>query len=246
MYCDRILPVKDKKIVLASSSPRRRQLLGLGNWNFVVRAAAVDESRQPGEHPKDYVLRLAQQKALAVRDQADPEDIILGSDTAVVDGEDILGKPADEADAERMLIQLRGKTHQVYTGIALYRAGDAKMHTEFSITDVSMRGYSDAEIQAYIKTGDPMDKAGAYAIQHPDFQPVHSMQGCYAGVMGLALCHVLRALKTFGLPPAPEDVPAACQALLRYDCPVSSAILRGENPSSSISPSAGTDSGRVS
>ena len=101
------------------------------------------------------------------------------------------------------------------------------MLTELSITDVPMRNYSDDEIAAYIDTGDPMDKAGAYAIQHPDFQPVHSMQGCYAGVMGLSMCHVLRALKKFELSPA-ADVPAACQVLLNYDCQVSTAILRGE------------------
>jgi septum formation protein len=87
-----------------------------------------------------------------------------------------------------MLKQLRGRTHQVYTGVAFLRVSDGTLLTELSITDVPMRNYSDEEIRAYIQTGDPMDKAGAYAIQHPDFQPVHSMQGCYAGVMGLPLC----------------------------------------------------------
>ncbi len=126
-----------------------------------------------------------------------------------------------------MLKQLRGRMHQVYTGLVVYRKRDGKTLTELSITDVPMRDYSDDEIRAYIKTGDPMDKAGAYAIQHPDFQPVHSMQGCYASVMGLPMCHLLRALKKFDVTPA-ADVPAACQSLLDYDCRVSSAILRGE------------------
>lgn len=228
MTCVRILRVNDKNVlVLASNSPRRKQLLALGNWNFVVNVADIDESTLDGETPKEYVLRLAQEKALAVKDKANVENIIIGSDTTVVDGDEILGKPVDEADAERMLKQLRGKTHQVYTGIAVYRVRDGNMLTELSITDVPMRDYSDEEIRAYIKTGDPMDKAGSYAIQHPDFQPVHSMQGCYAGVMGLSMCHVLRALKKFELSPA-ADVPAACQTLLNYQCQVSAAILRGE------------------
>ena len=228
MTCVRILRVNDKNVlVLASNSPRRKQLLGLGNWNFVVNVADIDEAVLEGETPKEYVIRLAQGKALAVKDKATVDNIIIGSDTTVVVDDTILGKPVDEQDAEKMLKQLRGRTHQVYTGIALYRVRDGKMLTELSITDVPMREYSDDEIRAYIETGDPMDKAGAYAIQHPDFQPVHSMQGCYAGVMGLSMCHVLRALQKFELSPA-ADVPAACQTLLNYQCQVSSAILRGE------------------
>lgn len=218
-------------LVLASNSPRRRQLLALGNWDFIVNVADIDETPLTGEAPKDYVLRLAQAKALAVSDRVGPPgNIIIGSDTTVVDGDSILGKPEDAQDAERMLKQLRGRTHQVYTGLAFHRLRDGKMLTELSITDVPMRNYSDDEITAYIKSGDPLDKAGAYAIQHPDFQPVHSMQGCYAGVMGLPMCHLVRALKGFDLSPA-ANVPAACRSLLNYDCQVSPAILRGEAPS---------------
>jgi len=213
--------------VLASNSPRRRQLLALGNWAFSVKVVDIDETPLADELPKNYVLRLAQAKALAVSEMASPENIIIGSDTTVVDGDSILGKPTDTQDAESMLKQLRGRTHQVYTGIALYRVQDGKMLTELSITDVSMRNYSNEEITAYIDTGDPMDKAGAYAIQHPEFDPVASKQGCYAGVMGLPMCHVLRALQKFDISPA-ADVPAACQSLLNYRCQVSSAILRGE------------------
>ena len=228
MTCVRILRVNEKNVlVLASNSPRRRQLLGLGNWGFVVNVADLDETQLAGETPKEYVLRLAQEKALAVKDKANVENIIIGSDTTVVVDDAILGKPVDAQEAERMLKQLRGRTHQVFTGVALYRVRDEKMLTELSITDVPMRDYSDDEIRAYIETGDPMDKAGAYAIQHPDFQPVHSMQGCYAGVMGLPMCHVLRALKIFDLSPT-ATVPVACQSLLNYQCQVSSAILRGE------------------
>ena len=213
--------------MLASNSPRRRQLLALGNWAFSVKVVDIDETPLADELPKNYVLRLAQAKALAVSEMASPENIIIGSDTTVVDGDSILGKPTDTQDAESMLKQLRGRTHQVYTGIALYRVQDGKMLTELSITDVSMRNYSNEEITAYIDTGDPMDKAGAYAIQHPEFNPVASKQGCYAGVMGLPMCHVLRALQKFDISPA-ADVPAACQSVLNFHCQVASAILRGE------------------
>ena len=227
--CVRIICVTDKTILwLASNSPRRRQLFALGNWTFKVAVSDVDESQRTGESPKDYVLRLAQSKALAVTENADPGNIIIGSDTAVIDGNEILGKPKNEEDAERMLRQLRGHTHQVFTGVAFYRVGDGKMLTELCITDVPMRGYSDDEIKAYVQTGDPMDKAGAYAIQHPAFQPVESMRGCYASVMGLPMCHVIRALQKMDIRPL-GNVPMACQNLLNYHCPVSSAILQGES-----------------
>lgn len=213
-------------LVLASNSPRRRQLLALGNWKFDVIVSDVDETQLTGESPKEYVLRLAQAKALAVAGRSNFEAIIIGSDTSVIVDDEILGKPKDETDAERMLKQLRGKTHQVYTGVAVHRVGDSKTLTELCITDVPMRNYSDEEIAAYIRTGDPLDKAGAYAIQHPDFQPVESMRGCYASVMGLPMCHVVRMLQQFGISPSAE-VPMACQNLLNYACPVSGAILSG-------------------
>lgn len=212
-------------LLLASNSPRRKQLLALGNWNFNIVVSDVDESQLADETPKDYVLRLAQAKALAVVEKAHPENIIIGSDTAVVDDNEILGKPKDEMDAVRMLKQLRGHTHQVFTGVAVYRVDGESMLTELCVTDVPMRNYSDDEIQAYVKTGDPLDKAGAYAIQHPDFQPVESMSGCYASVMGLPMCHVLRTLKKLDVY-AMADVPLGCQTLLNYQCPVSNEILR--------------------
>jgi len=220
--------VNDKNVlVLASNSPRRKQLLALGGWDFDVNVADIDEAPLEVETPKEYVVRLAQAKALAIKDKVSKESIVIGSDTTVVDGDSILGKPVDTDDAERMLKQLRGRTHQVYTGIAVYRIEDDKMFTDMSITDVPMRKYSDDEIKAYIATGDPMDKAGAYAIQHPKFKPVESMRGCYAGVMGLSMCHVLRTLQKFEIIPN-TDVPSACQTLLNYHCQVFPAILSGE------------------
>jgi MAF protein len=218
--------VNDKmKFVLASNSPRRKQLFGLGGWDFTVIVADVDETPFEDESPREYVIRLAQAKASAIQPKAESDAVILGSDTTVVDGNEILGKPVDESDARRMLTQLRGRVHQVYTAIAILQNG--KMITDLSIIDVPMRNYSDAEIEAYIQTGDPMDKAGAYAIQHPEFKPVAVLEGCRAGVMGLPMCHVLRTLSQFNITDF-ADVPAACQTLLQYDCKVSPAVLSGE------------------
>jgi septum formation protein len=214
-------------LILASNSPRRRQLFSLGGWDFHVIVADVDETPLADESPREYVLRLALAKALAIQPKAESDAVIVGSDTTVVLDGSILGKPLDEADAEQMLKQLRGRKHQVYTALALHNMSSGQTLTELSITDVPMRNYSDDEISKYIRSGDPMDKAGAYAIQHPEFQPVESMQGCYASVMGLPLCHLLRVLKRFEIVPA-ADVPVACQSLLNYECPVSSAILSGE------------------
>lgn len=216
-------PVTEKPtLVLASNSPRRRQLLALTGLPFLVSAADVDESLLENEKPADYVLRLAEKKARAVH--ADPKQIVLGSDTTVVEGMDILGKPADEAEALAMLTRLRGRTHQVYTGVALLRMSDGLLLKELCVTDVPMRDYSDDEIRAYVATGDPLDKAGAYAIQHPDFHPVASMSGCYASVMGLPLCHVTRMLREMGTETI-SDVPEGCQQLLDYTCPVYEQIL---------------------
>ena len=214
-------------LLLASNSPRRRALLALGGWSYEVTACDVDESRLVGEAPDAYVLRLAGTKARAAASEAHPPAIVIAADTIVVDGDELLGKPVDEADARRMLRQLRGRVHQVYTGLAALRVRDGRLLKDVCTTDVPMRAYSDAEISRYVRSGDPLDKAGAYAIQHPGFRPVQGLAGCYASVMGLPLCHLTRLLGAFGLP-APGDPPLACQRELGYDCPVSDAILRGE------------------
>ena len=214
-------------LLLASNSPRRRQLLALGNWKFSVQSADVDETPQNGEAPRDYVLRLAEAKARAVARSAHEEYIVVAADTAVVDGKSILGKPVDGNNATAMLRQLRGRIHQVYTSLAVLRVCDGILLTDLCITDVPMRNYSDVEIQDYVQSGDPLDKAGAYAIQHPDFNPVEHLLGCYASVMGLPLCHLTRLLKQVEVLPL-TDLPVACQTTLEYQCPVSLAILRGE------------------
>jgi len=193
---------------------------------FNVIVADIDESLRANESPADYVLRLAETKARTAAVHAHPDQIILAADTTVVDGNDILGKPQDNVEAFAMLTRLRGHAHQVYTGLALLRLSDGLLLKELSVTDVPMRDYSDDEINAYVQTGDPLDKAGAYAIQHPHFHPVASMSGCYAGVMGLPMCHVVRMMRKMDSPPH-NDVPVKCQTLLEYQCPVSRAILSG-------------------
>ncbi len=221
-------PVTERPLlILASNSPRRQELLGLGNWMFSVIASNADEGLIPGESPRGYVLRLAEDKARASAKLARPEHIVIAADTAVVDGGAILGKPADMTEAVSMLKSLRGHTHQVFTGLAALRVSDGRLVKDLCVTDVPMRNYSDEEIDAYVLTGDPLDKAGAYAIQHPRFQPVEKMEGCYASVMGLPLCHLVRALRLLGVPPR-GDVPVACQTYLNYQCPVSRSILNGE------------------
>ena len=213
-------------LVLASSSPRRRQLLSLAGWKFSISAADVDESEHENESPADYVLRLAETKARAVARQALKDKIILAADTTVVDGTDILGKPGDSLEAVQMLTRLRGHTHQVYTGVALLRVADGLLLKDLCVTDVPMRDYSDEEIQAYVETGDPLDKAGAYAIQHPEFHPVAEIRGCYASVMGLPMCHVIRLMRNMDIQPKTEFF-LSCETLLEYDCSVSRAVLNG-------------------
>ena len=212
-------------LLLASNSPRRRELLALGGWMFGVDVANVDETILPNEAPGPYVRRLAEEKARAVQSRAHPEQLIIGADTSVVIDGDILGKPGSLHEARQMLTRLRGRTHQVYTGIAVLRMSDNTLLSEIVITDVPMRNYGADEMERYISSGDPLDKAGAYGIQNPDFQPVARMEGCYASVMGLPLCHLSVLLRQMNVPPR-DDVAGNCQSTLNYQCPVSRAILR--------------------
>jgi MAF protein len=210
-------------VILASNSPRRHQLLGLTGLGFIVIPADVDETPLQDESPADYVKRLAAGKAQAVRSQLENDALVIAADTTVVDDGQILGKPIDERDAARMLVQLRGRTHQVYTGLAVIR--DGKLIVDVCGTDVPMRQYSDEEMQAYISSGDPLDKAGAYAIQHAGFHPVDELQGCYANVVGLPLCHLLRTLQAMNVILS-DDIPQACQETLVYQCPIFEWVLR--------------------
>ncbi len=211
-------------LILASNSPRRRELLGWTGWRFTSAPADIDENPLPAESPMEHVERLAEAKARKAGESCPPDCVVLGADTIVVDGDEILGKPADAADAARILLRLRGRTHMVYTALALFRPVDGTLLKDRCMTAVPMRNYSTAEMEAYIATGDPLDKAGAYAIQHPGFHPVENFSGCFACVMGFPFCHLVRCLRKWGFHP-PLDVPAACQTGLNYSCPVYPDIL---------------------
>ncbi len=219
------------QLILASNSPRRKELLALTGWQFAVQPADIDESVLPDEAPDAYVLRLAESKARAVGLRAQPGQIILAADTTVADGMTILGKPADEDEARAMLTDLRGRMHWVYTAIGMFDSQSGRMISDLCGTRVWMRNYTDDEIVKYIASGDPFDKAGGYAIQHRGFHPVERIEGCYACVVGLPLCHVVRAGKQFGLH-ASERVADACPQTLQLDtpCPETEQILssRGE------------------
>ena len=148
-------------LILASQSPRRKELLGHLNIPFTVRIAHIDETMDPSLPPRSEVARVSRAKALAVA--REPEDVVVAADTIVVLDGTVLGKPVSEADAKAMLAGLSGRTHQVMTGLTVLRGGEALTHTE--ITDVRFRPLSQAEIDRYVATGEPMDKAGAYGIQ---------------------------------------------------------------------------------
>ena len=217
--------VNDTMLLLASQSPRRRELLSLTGFDFQVAPAVVDEQVIVGEEPGAYVQRLAAAKARAAVPQASAGWVVIGSDTAVVDGEQILGKPASPAEAAATLQSLRGRRHQVYSAVAVLQI-PGRMVTDLCVTEVPMRSYHEEEIQAYVASGDPMDKAGAYAIQHAGFHPVEYLDGCYANVMGLPLCHLVRTLRKLEIFPR-VDMPTRCQAAIGYACPVYDSILRG-------------------
>lgn len=202
------------ELVLASRSPRRQELLaGLG-LIFAVDAAEVDESPRPAEPADAMVVRLSRCKAAMVAGRH-PGALVLAADTAVVLDGVIFGKPADAAEATAMLVALRGRTHRVHTAVTLARPGH--LCTRISTSAVTMRGYSDAEIAAYVATGDPLDKAGAYAIQHPLFAPVAAWEGCYTGIMGLPLRLVREMLAGAGVA-TPGDVVAVCRGLHAAAC----------------------------
>jgi septum formation protein len=211
-------------LLLASNSPRRKEMLSWLGWTFRVQAQDVDESPLPGEHPSRYVCRLAYEKAVSARKSARPGEWVVAADTIVADGPELLGKPQDQGDARRMLEQLRGRVHQVYTALAILPVGESQPVQDLCCEDVAMRNYSGDEMDAYIASGDPLDKAGAYAIQHAGFRPVDSLDGCFACIMGMPLCHLARSLKKAGMP-FQQDVSGICQQNLDYTCPVHAQVL---------------------
>jgi septum formation protein len=182
-------------LVLASRSPRRAELLSHAGFRFRVCAADVDETPREGEDPRKYVLRLAEEKARAVA--ASDAEVVLGADTTVVFANRIMGKPVDEDDAAGMLRALSGQRHEVMTGICLKRGPLAVF--DISITTVSFSPLSPAEIADYVESGEPMDKAGAYAIQGLASRFVERIEGSYSNVVGLPVALVYRLLRAHAI-----------------------------------------------
>ena len=207
------------RIILASRSPRRRELLAHLGVPFRVVVPEVEEDAEPASsgQPEGLAEALALAKAEAVaRDEG--EAVVIAADTIVVDGDTILGKPADGAAAAETLRRLRGKTHRVITGLAVVDAGSGRRAASHVVTAVRMRDYSDAEVAAYVARGEPLDKAGAYAIQDEQFHPVASYDGCYCNVVGLPLKALVILLRRAGLDirvDSLQDLPPQCAA-----CPI--------------------------
>ena len=207
------------QLILASRSPRRRQLLAHLGVPFRVVVPEVEEDAAPASsgQPEELAEALALAKAEAVaKDERD--GIVIAADTIVVDGDTILGKPADDSEAAATLRRLRGRTHRVITGLAVVDPGSGQRTASHVVTVVQMRDYSDAEVAAYVARGEPLDKAGAYAIQDEQFQPVASYDGCYCNVVGLPLKALVSLLRRAGLDITPrslQDLPPQCTG-----CPI--------------------------
>jgi septum formation protein len=216
------------QIWLASASPRRRQILEWTGIHFRILSTDIDESEFESENPNDYVNRLAVEKAKKVMEKITPDAFVIAADTTVVLKGKILSKPVDRADAVRMLTLLRNKQHEVITALAVLNTRDKSLISDCCISPIQMRDYTDQEIQLYVNTDDPLDKAGAYAIQHPQFDPVINFKGCYASVMGLPLCHLernLRKLEGYQW----REMQNICQKFLDYTCPIHHRVMDGEN-----------------
>lgn len=195
-------------IVLASASPRRRELLMRLGLSFSVAPVDMDEgavlqSMSAGPGPARLLARAKSRLA-----KAPPAATVIAADTLVILDDVVLGKPEDAAAARAMLRALRDRTHQVITGVAVRPGGSSDTHVGHATSTVMMRPYSDEEIAAYVASGDPLDKAGGYAIQHPGFHPVARLEGCYWNVVGLPLCELSRLLADAGLP---DLIPSSAQ-----------------------------------
>ena len=186
------------KIVLASASPRRSELLASAGYSFAIVPADIDETPYPGEDPVAHVLRLAEGKAAAAAKLA-PGRFFIGADTIVLLDGEVLGKPKDNADATNMLQRLSGRMHHVITGFSLFDSESGKAVTRHVSTEVYFREVPADEIAAYVDTGCPLDKAGAYAIQGGAASMVEKINGSYTNVVGLPLCELVNLLKEYGV-----------------------------------------------
>jgi MAF protein len=221
-----------KEYILASKSPRRKALLRNLIDTFLIINPEIQEERQGGETPRSYVKRISELKSEAVGKTIETlpasDWVVIAADTIVVDGDRILGKPEDQSQAIQILSELRGKTHTVYSGLAVYDISLDEIQSRQVSSQVDMREYTDEELKAYVASGDPMDKAGAYAIQNQQFDPAPDFNDCYANVMGLPLCDLAVLLYEMKCPIQP-DVAERCQESIQYQCPIYSGKLSGIN-----------------
>ena len=188
-----------KKIILASASPRRQELIGRLIPDFKVMTDNSPEEVIMGEKPEETVKRLAKQKAENVAGEITDDAVVIAADTMVALDGQVLGKPCDEKEAYNMLKMLSGNMHQVYTGVAVIDTKSGKIINEYETTGVKFRTLLDDEIKAYIKSGEPMDKAGAYGIQELGALFIQGIEGDYFNVVGLPLCRLGRILKEMGI-----------------------------------------------
>ncbi|MDE2823070.1 MAG: Maf family protein [Chloroflexota bacterium] len=208
--------VSEPNIVLASESQRRREIIQALDAAVEIVPSRIDERpASPDEQAEDYVASIATDKARAVAANGQSKALVIGADTSVVLDGRILGKPVDASEARAMLSSLRGRSHRVVTGVTV--SHDGAVASLVTSSDVAMREYSDDEIEMYIESGEPFDKAGGYAIQDRVFAPVSGLTGCYLNVVGFPLCEVMRLMAEVGvdvrLRPewrAPERCPSDC------------------------------------
>jgi nucleoside triphosphate pyrophosphatase len=186
------------RLILASNSPRRRELLRNAGFRFDVRPSGIEETRLPGESPEDFARRMARDKALDVAQMSNRGSLVLGADTVVAINGEILEKPVDAADAARMLRTLSGRTHRVITGICLARAPETVLAWTHETTSVTFRNLTDDEINHYVASGEPFDKAGGYAIQGLASRFVTRIEGCYFNVVGLPIPLVYEIVESIG------------------------------------------------
>lgn len=216
----------ETKLILASTSPRRNELLRLLGIPFEKRPSNADETHPDDVDPIEYVRRMAREKGLEVL-HADGEWILSADTIVALDGQ-VIGKPANEDEAYEILRAMRARPHKVYTALCLRTENGGGTMESLCATDVFMRDYSEEELAAYIASEDYKDKAGGYAIQHREFHPCTGVQGCYANVMGLPLCHLAMLLESAGIK-LEADVPQACQRYNEITCEVYPQIYRKEN-----------------
>lgn len=188
------------KLILASASPRRRELLTSIGLDFEVIPSHIPEKRIGGEHAGDYVQRLSRDKASAVASRH-PDRWVLAADTTVLIGEELLEKPVDGADARRMLTLIAGTTHRVFTGVTLQHLASSWLETEVCESEVTMTALDARDIEWYVETGEPLDKAGAYAVQGIGSMFIESIRGSYTNVVGLPLALLFRMLRKAGIDP---------------------------------------------